>query len=79
MKPVEEMFLKAAGFRMIEKPLAGNCDMTMIGYRMRIKGKDYGNFIWIAGPISENVRREATDLFKEEALEVCTMLVGCHA
>lgn len=79
MSKIGEMFLKAAGFRIVEKPPAGLYNRATIGYRVRIKGKDYGSHVLLFGPLDEYTRELATELFKEEALDICLMLVGCHA
>ena len=79
MRDIQEMFLKAANFRIIEKPPLGGDPFTTIGYRMKNKGNEYGSYIRCYGLLRDPERTECEELLKEEALESLLMLVGCHA
>lgn len=75
MTAIEEMFLKAADFRLIvkEKP-----PLTIIGWRIRTTCGEYGSFCTVDWPITIPLLEEVTMLCKEQALDTVLLLFGCR-
>lgn len=78
MSDVEEMFLKAADFRLIikERDLC-----SAIGWSIKTRFGEWGSYFLVAGPISglpitEQLIDDATNLFKEAALKTLLRLIG---
>ena len=79
MSNIQEMFLKAAGFQIIERPPIDLDMFTVIGYRIKTNGGDYGAYAIQRGYLDEKDRMEYESQFKEQALETILTFIGCHA
>lgn len=80
MTEVQEMFLKAADFRIIERRSG---DETAIGCRFNSAGQDFCSYIFplARDPSSPHaVSREwMEEYFKKAALHHILLRIGCHA
>lgn len=74
MSNIEEMFLKAADFRVVIRP--GEFGPSSVGWLISTRWGDFGSYTLIDGPITKPLIREATALFKMDALDTLLLLIG---
>ena len=79
MSNIQEMFLKAADFQIIERPPIDLDMFTVVGYRIKTNAGEYGSYALCRGYLEDGDRMEFESQFKEQALETILTFIGCHA
>lgn len=73
---IKDMFLKAAGFRLIEQEPHDFSPYWKISWRIKVKGYDYGSYCCLS---EEEDIPEAREILKEQAWDTIQALINCHA
>jgi len=76
MTEIQEMFLKAADFRIIERQPLRLYPGLAIGCRFNSAGRDFGSYMF---EVDESDREEVSSMLKEIALNHILSRIGCHA